>query len=206
MPISYSQINWQTQSHFIQGQFWPSGIVVACVCLSVCPLTTSLSAGTVITHYPFKLGSPNFDNRCRSTLLACTTATAHTFTFESGGGLQMLRPLWCAAQMVTFRDSYIWVHFWQYVLRIWSGDFAQFPPQPPGLLVMWGTEWTKFDRVIQGKMFLWKITSNSLTANEKHDIPSQIIVKFFWIACLSYFLDPNICGFQHICMVCYPKL
>ena len=34
MPISYSQIN--LQSHFIQGQFWPSGIVVACVCLSVC--------------------------------------------------------------------------------------------------------------------------------------------------------------------------
>ena len=34
MPISYSQIN--VQSHFIQGQFWPSGIVVPCVCLSVC--------------------------------------------------------------------------------------------------------------------------------------------------------------------------
>ena len=34
MPISYSQIN--LQSHFIQGQFWPLGIVVACICLSVC--------------------------------------------------------------------------------------------------------------------------------------------------------------------------
>ena len=23
----------------------------------------------------------------------------------------------------------------------------------------------------------------------------------FWIACLSYFLDPNMCGFQYICRV-----
>ena len=24
-----------------------------------------------------------------------------------------------------------------------SGDYAWFPPQPPGSLVMWGTEWPK---------------------------------------------------------------
>ena len=31
------------------------------------------------------------------------------------------------------------------------------------------------------------MTSNSLTEDEEHDIPS--------VACLSYFLDPNMCGF-----------
>ena len=29
-----------------------------------------------------------------------------------------------------------------------SGDYAQFPPQPPGSLVMRGTEWQKINRVI----------------------------------------------------------
>ena len=48
------------------------------------------------------------------------------------------------------------------------------------------------------------MTSNSLTENEEHDIPSQILMTIFWIALfafLSYFLDPNMCAFQHICMV-----
>ena len=36
---------------------------------------------------------------------------------------------------------------------------------------------------------------NSLTENEEHDIPSQILKTIFRIACLSYFLDPNMCGF-----------
>ena len=38
------------------------------------------------------------------------------------------------------------------------------------------------------------MTSNSLTENEEHDIPSQILMTIFWIASfafLSYFLDPN---------------
>ena len=34
-----------------------------------------------------------------------------------------------------------------------SGDYAQFPPQPPGSLVMWGAEWPKFNMVIQGNYF-----------------------------------------------------
>ena len=38
------------------------------------------------------------------------------------------------------------------------------------------------------------MTSNSLTENEEHDIPSQILKAHFWIACLL-FLDPNIFGF-----------
>ena len=42
---------------FTQGQFWPSGIVVACVCPSVCvPVRT-------INRDPFKLESPNLDQR-----------------------------------------------------------------------------------------------------------------------------------------------
>ena len=33
------------------------------------------------------------------------------------------------------------------------GDYALFPPQPPGSLVRWGLEWPKFNSVIQGKHF-----------------------------------------------------
>ena len=41
------------------------------------------------------------------------------------------------------------------------------------------------------------MTSNSLTENEEHDIPSQILKTIFGLhAC--YFLDPNMCGFQYI--------
>ena len=43
-----------------RGQFWPSGIVVACVCQSVCQ-----SLVRVITQDPFKLGSPNLKHRCK---------------------------------------------------------------------------------------------------------------------------------------------
>ena len=38
---------------------------------------------------------------------------------------------------------------------------------------------------------------NSLTGNEEHDIPSQIL-KTIFIVCLRYFLNPNMCDFQHI--------
>ena len=34
------------------------------------------------------------------------------------------------------------------LLEIRSGDYAQFPPQPPGSLVMWGAEWQNINRVI----------------------------------------------------------
>ena len=55
---------------FSQGQFWPAGIVVACICpsvrqsirQSVHPSVTKFVR--TITHYPFKLGSPNLDHRC----------------------------------------------------------------------------------------------------------------------------------------------
>ena len=65
------------------------------------------------------------------------------------------------------------------ILLIRSGDYAQFPSQPPGSLVMWGTEWPNFNIVIQGKYFLWTMISNSLTENEEHGIPSQILKTIF---------------------------
>ena len=46
-----------------RGQFWPSVIVVACVCSSVSPSVTKFVRA--ITHHPFKLGSPNLDQRCK---------------------------------------------------------------------------------------------------------------------------------------------
>ena len=48
---------------FTRGQFWPSGIVVACVCPSVSPSVTKFVRA--ITHQPFKQGSPNLDQRCK---------------------------------------------------------------------------------------------------------------------------------------------
>ena len=59
---------------FTQGQFWPSGIVIACVsvcvsvrvwlCVCVCQCVNHLLVRT-ITRDPFKLGSPNLDQRCK---------------------------------------------------------------------------------------------------------------------------------------------
>ena len=46
-----------------RGQVLPSDIVVACVCQSVRPSVTKFVR--TITHYPFKLGSPNLDHRCK---------------------------------------------------------------------------------------------------------------------------------------------
>ena len=45
-----------------RGQFWPSGIVVACVCLFVCPSVCVCGKHLLvraITHHPSKLGSLN---------------------------------------------------------------------------------------------------------------------------------------------------
>ena len=56
---------------FTRGQFWPSGIVIACVCGSVCPcvcmcVCINHELVRTITHRPFKLGSPNLDQRCKT--------------------------------------------------------------------------------------------------------------------------------------------
>ena len=50
---------------FTQGQFWPSGIVVACVCLCVC-VSVNHELVRAIIHQPFKLGSPNLVQRSKT--------------------------------------------------------------------------------------------------------------------------------------------
>ena len=57
---------------FTRGQFWPSGIVVACVCLCVC-LSVCVSVNPelvrAINHHAFKLEPPNLAKRCKTTWL-----------------------------------------------------------------------------------------------------------------------------------------
>ena len=48
------------------------------------------------------------------------------------------------------------------------------------------------------------MTSNSLTQNEEHDIPSQILQTIFGLH-TSVILDPNICGFQVMCRVLWSQ-
>ena len=53
---------------FTRGQFWPSGIVVACVCVCVCVsvrMCVNHLLVRAITRDLFKLGSPNLDQRCK---------------------------------------------------------------------------------------------------------------------------------------------
>ena len=45
---------------FTRGQFWPPGIVFACARPSFTKFVRA------ITHHPFKLGSPNLDQRCKT--------------------------------------------------------------------------------------------------------------------------------------------
>ena len=42
------------------------------------------------------------------------------------------------------------------------------------------------------------MNNDILTENGEYDIPSQILKTIFWIACLSYFLDPNMCFLAHL--------
>ena len=62
-------MKWPFWSHWCfvtRGQFWPSGIVVACVCLCVLVRPcVNHELVRAITHHPFKLGSPNLDHRCK---------------------------------------------------------------------------------------------------------------------------------------------
>ena len=66
-PISH--YTFDGISGFItRGQFWPSGIVVACVCVCVC-LSVNHQLVRAVTHQPFKLERPNLDQRCKSPFL-----------------------------------------------------------------------------------------------------------------------------------------
>ena len=76
-------------------------------------------------------------------------------------------------------------------VAIRSGDYVYFPPQPPGSLVR--------------KIFLWTMTSNSLTENEEHDIPSHILKPIFGLH-VSVLLDTNMYGFQYICRVRWSQI
>ena len=51
---------------FTWGQFWPPILLPASVCLSIHPFVNKLFHA--ITHHPFKLGSPNLGQRCRTTI------------------------------------------------------------------------------------------------------------------------------------------
>ena len=52
---------------FTRGQFWPSGIVIGCVCGSVCQcVCVNHERVRTITHCSFKLRSPNLDQRCKT--------------------------------------------------------------------------------------------------------------------------------------------
>ena len=66
--ISYSEAQVTcdvlSKSHD-RSQFWPSGIVIGCVCVSVCVCVNHELVCT-ITHRSFKLGSPNLDQRCKA--------------------------------------------------------------------------------------------------------------------------------------------
>ena len=51
-------------------EFWPLGIVVDCVCLCVCPcVCVKPLLVRMVTHHLLKLGSPNLDQRCKTTWL-----------------------------------------------------------------------------------------------------------------------------------------
>ena len=54
---------------FTRGQFWPSRIAIACVyvsnCVFVCVCINHFLVRT-ITHQPFKLESPNLEQRCKT--------------------------------------------------------------------------------------------------------------------------------------------
>ena len=66
--IAKNRLKWywnlNTYSFITRGQFWPLGIVFACVCLCVRPCVNHLLVRT-ITQDPFKLGLPNLDQRCK---------------------------------------------------------------------------------------------------------------------------------------------
>ena len=54
---------------FTRGQFWPSGVVVACVCVSVCMcvcVSVNHELVRAIIHQPFTLGSPNLVQRSKT--------------------------------------------------------------------------------------------------------------------------------------------
>ena len=62
---------WDPRHHqvfiFTRGQFWPPGIDCRCLrlCVSVCVCPSVAKFADMITHHPFKLGSPHLEQRCK---------------------------------------------------------------------------------------------------------------------------------------------
>ena len=54
---------------FYPRPFWPTGIVIACVCVCVCLSVCQLLLVQTITRRPFKLGSPNLNQKMQNILL-----------------------------------------------------------------------------------------------------------------------------------------
>ena len=80
---------WMSASIFTRDQFWPSGIVVAYVCLSVCVsvcVCINQMLVRAITHHPFKLGSPNLDHRCKRPWVR---SLFFFFLWGGGGGINL---------------------------------------------------------------------------------------------------------------------
>ena len=64
----YIRIISFNNSFFTRSQFWPKGIVVACVCLCACPSVHVCGNHLLvhaINHHPLNLRSPNLDHRCK---------------------------------------------------------------------------------------------------------------------------------------------
>ena len=70
-----------------QGQFWPLRIVVAPVCVSMCPSVTKFVRA--ISHEPFKLGSPNLIQRCKTNCLRSLWFCG-TFDLDLQGQIELL--------------------------------------------------------------------------------------------------------------------
>ena len=67
--MHWGETKWWTFCRwlFTRGQFWPSGIVIGCVCGSVCQcVCVNHELVRTITHRLFKLGSPCLDQRCKT--------------------------------------------------------------------------------------------------------------------------------------------
>ena len=60
---------WERSVHFYPRPFWPTGIVIACVCVCVCLSVCQLLLVRMITRHPFKLGSPNLNQKMQNILL-----------------------------------------------------------------------------------------------------------------------------------------
>ena len=70
---------------------------------------------------------------------------------------------------------------------------------------MWGTEWPKKWIGLYKEIIF--MNNDIYFLNREWGIQYSLtnFEDYFWIACLSYFLDPNKCGFKHICRVLWSQ-